>query len=423
MLAHLSEYLVIEIFSFLEIVSLLRVSRCCKVWKLFVNEVCKSNPSMVISRLSVGQDNVRNTVLQKIQSRPSFALFFGVSVSSQLGSIIDGLRRQFPDNTKIVYIQTNAVQRAHHGAHDYYVKSTKTNGPIILTTAVGSFPDAEVTVFAAHEINFTNKRTFAYEVTNESLASAGMADPHEDWSVFILCFSHHVDGEFGDAFISQLQKKYPNSSIIGGFTGNRLGIAAESSFSLLDPGHIVVIGMKGNVPLKVVVSRGMEAISPECTARIIGREEGHSFHNLMTDDFLCIRNSERFNIHQHLLNHVATVDNSNEILLGVRMNSSGPYALKPFRLIQEYGVLFPMEDQLAEELLPQNGESPITFFRFFQLSPDACKRDLLTSLNLAKMRFAAEGLTPMSSLMFTCGARGPLPNPDFFTRKSFIGRQ
>jgi hypothetical protein len=303
-----------------------------------------------------------------------------------------------------VYIQTTAIQTAHNGNQEYYVQTTQ-KIPKVLTAAVGSFPDAEVTVFAVHAAGFLDEDSADYEVTTEKLANAGMDSPNEDWSVFILCHSYTSDRIFGEFFIEQLQRLYPKSSIIGGVTGKKMGISTARSFSMLGPGNIVVIGMRGNVPLKTVVSRGMDCISPESQGRIIDVVGGHFLASNFTD----LSANKPFNIYQHLQNHEDTVENANEILLGIRTDQTSPFSLRPFRLFGD-GVVFQFDEKFVVE-----DSSADFFFQFFQLSPEACKRDISTSLNLAKLRFSAEGLIPMSGLIFTCGARGPYSNPDFFT--------
>jgi small ligand-binding sensory domain FIST len=240
-----------------------------------------------------------------------------------------------------------------------------------------------------------------------------MDSPDADWKVFIITSTSNTNVTFLSIFIEELQKKYPHSSIIGGVTGNRIGLSTNKLFSFLPPGHIAVIGLRGNVPLKAVVSRGMESISPECKANIILKQDG----NITTGEFLDLQTNEIFNLYHHLQHYENAGKNTSEIMLGIRPDHHSAFSLKPFTLENE-GVIFPCNDDEFEVAFNKNDHSNF-MFQLFQLSPGACARDISTSLSLANTRFAAEGLAPMSCLLFTCSARGPQPDPDFFNGSHF----
>jgi hypothetical protein len=123
-------------------------------------------------------------------------------------------------------------------------------------------------------------------------------------------------------------------SILGGVAAVKLGLVKEGSFSFLATGEIAVIGMRGAVPLKTIVTRGLESISPECRSSIESFQQGH----FVTNEFINVRTGEQLNILQHLQHHEDTVENANPFMLGVKKTPTSAYSLKQFRM---YGVSFP----------------------------------------------------------------------------------
>ena len=99
-------------------------------------------------------------------------------------------------------------------------------------------------------------------------------------------------------------------------------------------------------------------------------------------------------------------------MLGVKSTINSAYSLNDFAMTS-VGVCYPINDPELEQIYKRN-ENSERLYQLFQLSPDACKKDISTSLMLAKQRFSEEGLVPMGCLMFTCNGRGPEPNEEFF---------
>ena len=249
-----------------------------------------------------------------------------------------------------------------------------------------------------------------------------------------------------------LQKKYPRSAIIGGVTSGALGIIKNGEYISSDTDNyassIAIAAMRGTVPLRAIVTRGVEAISPSYYlpgVALAGEEYGEEVESTrvaviskFADAAFCTATSVALSgsssgsgsassTNQYVNPAVAIRAAGRQaagasVLTGVRYK---PPALQdindqPF-VLKSYNNFSMVSDDKLVLILDPDEELPEQI-QFFKLTADACKVDVKKSLQWAKECFDACDESVMAAILFTCSARGPEANEYFFREEALDAR-
>lgn len=449
-----SFHVILEIMNKMDFISLTNLAKTCRQNAVLVHIIMQKLPSIITS---VFNDDASESLklLERIQATPTMAILLDTSFSELRPSKLKQLVTRLPSKFHLLYSQNPSIEISclSGGSTTRFFESSEgkySEENTEYSIMLGAFPEAICSSFLltddyfellesedGNENNYdgTDDEDTTFYRPHQSLEDiikkAGMEDMHEDWKVFIIYTSNN---EYTESIIQFLQNKYPKAAICGGFTYGTVGIASHGSFTSIEENGIACLAMRGNVPIRVVVSRGVESVSDEygvldedieikseestsvdiilikqvhllldtgssvtgSSSTIIGSSGSSTSHRHM--DPVVIAPTDMIT---HAIHHSKLVTKSNQIMiyLGVRNQTSDLYHLLqlPSRPIVKSKLAFVMN----------KGDDKPTQLQFFCLTPTACKRDVYQSMALLKDRLRLDKQVPMATIMFSCSGRGP----------------
>eukprot|EP01041_Mallomonas_annulata_P000518 gene518-994_t len=400
----------LDIFRYLDLLSLKRIFMTSKQNALLVNEIFCKSPSAVTAIFKGDCAQVLG-LLRKLQSPPSIAIIMD---STHGKWRIDNLQKNLsslPKGIQLLYTQCSSIQAAclsGKGGTRYFDETLSVEDEFSeFSVMLGSFPDAISTAFilrqeVVEEANGT--------LTDDVLRSAGFTDLDEDWKVFII---YSTDFNYCDTIVYELQRRYPSAAILGGLTTGHVAVGNTTTNSLqYSYEALAVLAMRGTVPLNVVVSRGVEAASVEYSIAkndvicVEGDDSPHNFIQVKTlTDRATGMSCTPSSVVRGVITRLRAMDSPAMLMLGVRPTTEEAYYLIPSspQPLLNNNLVMSAEKYMG---LPSS-------MQFFALTPEACRANIHASLQMARLRFAQDKQIPMATLMLSCSGRGPDSNNIF----------
>ena len=434
----------LSILDYLDVITLTKVLQSSKRMLLLAEDLMDRSPCMVSDVLPIDASAIRRHLLSRMQSKPTMCIVFNTNESEKKSAAIDqamaAVLQSMPPTLALKYIENHSVQ---HGVQ-YYPNNddNSVNGNDGVDKAVimlGAFPEARTCCF------MLSRRIFAAHAADIDmmLRSAGLNNPDADWKVFIITVSSSNSASFAPEFISNLQKRYPNASILGGLTSHSLiGVGSKGCFLSSSAGKgaeqacVSVLAMGGNVPLHTCVSRGVQKVSevydvPASDVTYYNRITRSESRDVKTDVALIGKvvgkDSGMTAAPSAAIEKALQLTRGLEgIMVGTRtLCAAAPpslsSALSPssnttlddysgehedgFDLTQVHSNSV-LEDGRLVHFVEESAAAPEQL-QLFQMTPEACRSDIGRTLNMAKERFTRCGLEVMGCLLITCSGRGP----------------
>jgi len=304
---------------------------------------------------------------------------------------------------------------------------------------LGHFPEAEVRSFLVSEADALDLRHPAWNGALE-----------EGWKVFIL-LPVGAGARNIQQVVNNLQRAHADAAIVGGIvTGDRVFQMTNGKFQVSSDG-VAGLMFRGNVPLSVLVSRGvaplsepytigaarsLEAISKAITSEgevnwdVMEREAAEEMQgmNLWEEDedelYECVSelitaDGESHDAFSALGQAMAC--SGNGVLIGTSVDpEKDGYNLTCL----SHEMVSGQAPRLGGFFLPRPGPGlrwdascggTGGKVRFFELSPQQCKEDVISKLTAVAQKAAASGQKLVGGFMFSCAGRGA----QFFGEEDF----
>jgi len=434
----------LAVLDFLDVRSLVRLGQCSRTFYLPCLDIRERHPHVATTSLSSMAS--LPALIDQAQSAPTCVIIFDSKLTKYKERDLKAACLRFPPETCFLYAETGYVEAGGNGKTITLVSSMSrikargaesTNAAPSFSVQMCAFPGAIATAFLLNEGALYSEAYLArraqrseeyYEDDDEEdsrdmwkddeqwrgvLAEAGMDDPSADWSVFILCvvgFNSNTDN-FPSSLPEGLQRLYPRAAIFGGLTGGRCGVATKGVVKMSQArpstSEVSILAFRGNVPIHVVVSRGVEAVSPVYDLTTERGDDDFAliarFAQPSSDSASSAPPPAALKFQGVFESLIPTLRqrrmSAHNIILGISTNREGPFTLKTGRVHRSgSGDLVVGLDQ--DEDTPLHG-------CFFVLTPKACALDVKTSLAQASQRLASRGERAVSCVLFSCSARGP----------------